>query len=43
MVKYTLIIEYLSKEIIYRRLQHCVSHYNPNGEQYQKLKKRKCG
>lgn len=38
MVKYTLIIGY-QKEIIFRRLQHCVSHYNPNGEQYQKLKK----
>lgn len=38
MVKYMLIIGY-QKEIIFCRLQNYVSHFNLNGEQYQKLKK----
>lgn len=41
MIKYSLIMEYLKKAIIIRKLQRCVSYCNPNGEQYQKLKKEK--
>ena len=39
MVKYTLIIKYLSKENNFSQVATLCIAYNPNGEQYQKLKK----
>ena len=39
MVKYTLIIEYLSKGNNFSQVATLCIAYNPNSEQYQKLKK----
>ena len=39
MVKYTLIIKYLSKENNFSQVATLCIAYNPNSEQYQKLKK----